>query len=450
MNSDKGQDQGIRGRRFEALGWLVVLVAFFVRMGVVRHAVPAARIFHDTKLYFSASQNGFFSRGIWAGDRSPVPLLLFKSCHDDPELIRNVSLALSVLGWLSLAVAVARALRSPVLRLVGAFLVLWLASSREVAQWNDAMLSESLSFSSAAFFLASALSFSERPRRWFAPLVLSATVFALCRDSNAYLVLMLGLLILAWVVYRKLRARVLAPWHALAGLAFVALFGLSNVSTNIGGRWQYPLMNVMVWRVLPDPILREQFVELGMPTEGVRAGRPRRSYDNDKRLESWRNWLEQNGKHAYERYLLGHPRYFLGTPLRDSFTLLGESLDGYEPKGFASAWPWRFDWLWLRSLWWLRLASLPVLCGGLAFLLRRGRRAPSALAAIGAVLTVLLCPHALVVWHGDAMEVVRHGLPVAFQLQLAMSCLLLALGDAILELRSTGRGRERVQPIAGD
>jgi hypothetical protein len=427
-------DRTRSARHLQLLSWCVLLIAFLWRAWVVHHAVPSARVFHDTKLYFSSAQNPLFSRGIWAGDRSPVPLLFFKGCHNDTALIRDASLLLSVLGWLALAAAVARSLRFPVLRILGAFLVLWLASSHEVVLWNDAVLSESLSFTTAALFLASAISFFERPKEWLAPLVLTAALFGLCRDSNAYLVLMLGLLWLAVAIYRAARQRA-SSLNVLVALAFVAIFLISNASTNKGERWQYPLTNVIVSRVLPDPSAREQFVALGMPSDGLRAGRPRRSYNTDKRLKAFQDWVATHGKRAYMRYLAGNPRYLLSAPLVELPSLLGESLGGYDPAGMSAAWPWQYDWPWLRSGWWVRLAALPALCAALLVLFGwRARVSP--LASIGITLAVLLYPHALVIWHGDAMEVVRHGLQVAFQLELALICLVLAVAEAALARRS--------------
>lgn len=51
---------------------------------------------------------------------------------------------------------------------------------------------------------------------------------------------------------------------------------------------------------------------------------------------------------------------------------------------------------------------------------------------LGLALVALTYPHGLVVWHGDAMEVPRHGLPVAVQLQIVLVLLIVAILDTLL------------------
>jgi hypothetical protein len=416
-------------------GWLVacaclaLLTAYAWRVWAVQRAVPSARVFHDTQFYFSAARNEFFSQGIWAGERSPVPLLVFKWCQLDPEKIRSFLRVSSALSWLALACAAFVSARSVALRCCAPLLVLWLAVSRDVIEWNEVILSESLSFSCAALCLACALSFLRKPREWALPLIATAALFGLCRDSNAYLVLCFGLLFAVIAVQRGLRRR---AWvlPGLVGLGLVVIFLASNVSSNLGRRWEYPLTNVIVWRVLPKPSSLQQMAALGMPTNpALRAGRPRRSYGSDARLSGFREWLSSNGKRSYIHYLLAKPGYLLGAPAAEAPALLGESLDQYSPKDIQAAGYWATDGPWLRSGWWLRLAALPLLCG---FVLLRERACLSPFALVGIALALLVYPHALVVWHGDAMEVPRHGLQLAFQVELALLFSLLAAAEAAL------------------
>lgn len=418
--------------RPELAVWLVLIGAFLWRVWSVYRAVPAAQVFHDTDFYLSAAaDNGYFSPGLWAGGRSPLTLFVFKCCHSEPERVRHFFLVSSALSWLALALAVARTASSRGVGLLGAALVLWLAVSRDVLSWNHAVLSESLSFSTGALFAACALSFLRKPRPWFAPFVLSALLFALSRDSNAYLVLFSGLLWGVNAVREGLRRKSYLD-SALIGGAFLAIFLVSNASSNHGERWTYPLTNVIVWRVLPEPTVREQFVALGMPaSRALRAGRPRRAYDSDRQLSSFRDWVDTHGKSAYIRYLLGNPRYALAAPLGDTSTLFGERMGRYAPKGIEAAGLWPSDLIWLRSWWSVRFAAVLALGG---FVLLRGRSGHSPFAIIGLALALLTYPHAFIVWHGDSMEVGRHGLMVALQVELAVLCLLLAAAEAALSL----------------
>ena len=358
---------------------------------------------------------------------SPLPLLLFKLCRLNPKLIRQVFVVFGAFSWSTLAWAVSRSVSVRPVRVLGSALVLSLGLSIDVIQWNAAILSESLSVSCIALCAASGLMLFRRPVRWFIPVLISAAAVALCRDSNAYLILLVGLLLLGAAVL--LRREPLA-WRPLAsvGFAFILCFLVSNASSNNGGRWQYPLTNVIVMRMLPNQTAVRQLEALGMPVGPVlRAHRRRGAYDSDPELAPFRNWLATDGKHSYLRYLASNPGYSLEAV--EFSDLLGTELARYRPDGIAPGERSFLAFLWLRSTWLVRISLTALLSSAaLVFLLRRERSAPIVL---GLLLAVLVYPHGLVVWHGDSMEVARHGLPAALQLQLAFILLLVGISDAL-------------------
>jgi len=215
---------------------------------------------------------------------------------------------------------------------------------------------------------------------------------------------------------------------------------LNDISANHGQRWQYPLTNVIVSRVLPNPSKVQKFEALGMPkSPALRPGRPRRAYNSDPRLQAFWDWLESSGKRSYVRYLATSPRDTLSEPKFDE--MFGTALTSYAPKGFPAAEPGLVEYLWGRGTWRLRA----ILCGVLAaaVLALPGLR-QSPLAATGFVLAVLVYPQALLIWHGDSMEVPRHAAQVAFQLHVALALLLSASSDAL----SRALSRRSVTPAA--
>jgi hypothetical protein len=343
-----------------------------------------------------------------------------------------------VLAWGTLAWSLCVALRARGLGLVAAALVLALAQSPRIASWNDCVLSESLSLSCYALTVAAALAFVRRPARWAGPLALGVLALALARDSNAFLVLGLVPALIGFALWLRWAARRPAwPAWLVAGCA-VAAFVLGNASSNHGKRWAYPLVNVVVWRVLPDAELREAFEARGMPQlRGLRANRQRKAFDRDASLAPFYSWLEQDGKHAYVGALLSKPLYLLGRPLRELDVLIGSELADYAPRRTEPRESSLVDALWRASAWWwqgLVAAVLSVAVLSVPAL----RRAP--VAWLGAIGLWLVYPHALVAWHGDAMEVARHGLQAAVQLQLAFLLLLIAAADvAALKLRDWRR-----------
>jgi hypothetical protein len=385
--------------------------------------------------YFQAAESGFFSSELWAGGRSPLPPLIFKLCGRDPERIRTLFAVLSALSWALLALAVSRFVTSPYLKPLAAALVVSLGLSQDIVFWNECILSESLSFSSAALWLAAVLMFYARPARWLAPVVLCSLAFGLSRDSNAYLLLMLGLLMAAGALILRLRHRPWWPQLALA-LTFTGVFLLTNISADHGRRWRYPLTNVIVLRVLPNQIKLQKFLALGMPNgPGLRPGRPRRKYDSEPRLQGFRDWVSSSGKSAYVRYLVTSPLATLREPKFEE--IFGVALTSYAPKGLPSAEPAFVELFWDRTTWHLRA----ILCGVLAAaVLVRPRLSQSPLATTGFMLAILVYPQALLIWHGDAMEVPRHAAQVAFQLQVALALLLASSIDVLARTLSSRRG----------
>jgi len=406
---------------------------YAVRLWMVHASVPSPRVFHDTEFYFRSAQNSLFSSEIWAGGRPAVPLLWFKACALDVEVIRRSLTILSAFSWAALACSIWLTSGSGVARAVGAALVFTVASSLNVLQWNEVVLSESLSDSCWALFTAAALLYLRRRGYWAIAVVLLAATLALCRDSNSYFVLFCGVLLTA-AALNRLRSR--APWRneAIVGAACVAIFVLDNALANAGQRWEYPLTNVIYTRILPNKKAVAELADLGMPVNGaLRPGRPRRAYDTDPRLEPFNDWVSKHGKRAYVHYLAAHPVAALGAP--ELSVVLGGDIDQYQPQGIRNERT-LLDALWSKRLWLWHIVLL-VLLGCAAGVLQ----ARSSLIVLGLSYAVLLFPHAAVIWHADSMEVARHGVPVALQLQLALVLMLIGTFEGAMQHWKEQRSR---------
>jgi hypothetical protein len=212
----------------------------------------------------------------------------------------------------------------------------------------------------------------------------------------------------------------------LAGVLLGALL-VSDISANLGERWQYSMANVVMLRVLPHADVKADFEKLGMPhVSDALKPQSRRAYA-DPRLASLREWVNTRGKAAYERYLLSHPRFFVLAPASHAHVLLGHSLLSYRAEGFEPHEPAAVEFLWASQTWGPRAVVIAAL--SLALLVwRRTRRSP--FVWFGVVLAALAYPHLTVVYHGDPLEPWRHCLLVNVQLDLALVLLLTALVDA--------------------
>jgi len=285
-------------------------------------ASTAPRSFHDTGFYFKSAESGVFSSEVWAGERMPIPVLAFKACGLDGDRIQTLFTLFSVVAWSVLIGAVASSVRGRWLRPLAAALVATLALSDDVYKWNSVVLSESLALSATALLVAFGLLFLARPARYVAPLLLAAALLSFSRDSSAYVVALLAPAALLVVARRRAQP---STWpFALVAAGFLAIFLLDNASADRGRRWVYPLVNVIVTRILPDEAARAEFIARGMPeSPALRPRRQRRAYDSDVKLADFREWVDSHGKRAYVGYLLAHPAYLLLRPARTLDESLG-------------------------------------------------------------------------------------------------------------------------------
>jgi hypothetical protein len=132
---------------------------------------------------------------------------------------------------------------------------------------------------------------------------------------------------------------------------------------------------------------------------------------------------------------MGEPLSHLGT------LLLGEKHIRrlYTPKGFVNI-PYRVGGHLIYPHGW----SVAILAAvALVPVLFWSRSGSNAITVLGLVGVLLVYPHAIIVWHGDSMEVQRHSLLNAVQLRLGIWLLILGTVDLLLQLRTSRRCNAR-------
>ncbi len=401
-------------------------------------ALERARHVSDTPAYMRIARLPLSDLDFWLNARPFIFPLVIKAFGGNQPAVASFQAAFSILSWGLLALAVASWLQNPALRLLTFGLLLTFSLEPHIAGWDLVMLTESLSLSLMALFIAAWLWLLKGWRRWkVAALLLVAFGWAFCRDTNAWLLLMLaGLLSLA-VLFFGANRRFLA-----LALAFALLFALSNFAANKGQRWVFPFQNVLAERILTDAQALTFFSDCGMPltpellqlVDG-HAGSAERAFYEDPALESYRLWLYADGKSCYVRWLLSVPQQSLSQPLADFETLVKfERAERFFPQRYQSILPWRLAavlyprqallWLWALT----SVAALVVLAW------RAWKTNPAWMVFLA--LSLLIYPHLFIVWHGDTSGMDRHALSLA--VQFILSCWLLALlgADAIAQALS--------------
>lgn len=222
---------------------------------------------------------------------------------------------------------------------------------------------------------------------------------------------------------------------AVLGALAVGLGLLTLVGAAHGERQAFPTRNVYEVRVLPYPDRVRWFADHGMPQAdafvGPGARQPYREPgmppvvyvgDDDPELGEWLAWVEGDGRAALARYVLFHPGYVVGEPLRvpeRTFNNARGDRGFYEAVDHPHV-PLVDAVLARRTPEVLLVAAL---AGGVA--IGRGRGSPAFLA--GLVTATLAVPHGVVAWHSDGMETARHLVVPALQLHLGVLLMLVGL-----------------------
>ena len=427
----------------------VFLACFGLRLGHWS-TVSEIRHFPDTPGYLSKASWPLWSWRSWSEtsknvkawvllDRSLTVPLLYKLLGRAPRSIGVFQLLLSIACWAVLALFVARAAHLDVLKPVAFLIVLLFSLCDQIIMWDGFLLSDSVALSLMVLLVASWMWILER-WHWSKALVLVVIAFlwTFTRDTNAWAILMLALLLALFAA----RSR----GHVLLAVVFVVLFAANEFSQNAAKRWVTPFVNVVGLRVLPDAERTAYFARLGMPvTPGVMglaghlAWAQGRRYYTDPDLHPFREWVHAHGKATYARFLVAHPATTLLEPFRDARGLVAPTLDYYRRAPPHSILPAALAMVLYLDGWPLLLVLGPlILVVAVASSVRLHTR-DERLLLLSCVLVLLFYPHAAIAWHGDSNDVGRHALLASVHLRLGVWLLLISAADMLLMRTRSGR-----------
>ena len=416
----------------------LLLVYGIVRVLNISEAVQRVKATADTTSYVRISNERLFSSKFLSAARPFVFPLLLKLLGGDPEKTVWAQGFFSVLSWSTLALAVASSLHFYLLKFAGFVLILLLSLYRYIIGWDSVLLTESLSLSFMALFIAGWLWLLQGWRWQKAFFVLIIGFFwTFCRDTNAWVVLMIAVFLLVLVVLRQINRN-----YLFLSTSFMILFLLSNLSADSGGRWIFPFQNVLGRRILPDAQAVAFFASCGMPVSpeltqlaGEFASGLDRAFYNDPALENYRTWLYQSGKSCYIQWLLSDPLRSIRRPVVEFNTMV--SLENIQPflfsRSFAPILPARLEALLCppRQPWMMFLAA----CGIMLAAAFNRAWTYNKTWWVAILLILLVFPHYFIVWHGDVMGIYRHMVSVSIQLYLGIWTLALLIVERVLSLK---------------
>jgi hypothetical protein len=421
---------------------LCLAVYAVVRVNNLSQAVQKVKSTADTTSYVRISKEPVFGARFLAGSRPFVFPLAVKMLGGNEEKVAWTQGIFSILSWSFLAVAVAYSLHAPLLRVAALGWILLLSLYRYIIGWDSVLLTESLSLSLMALFLAGWLWLLHGWRwRKVALLLLVALLWTFSRDTNAWVVLMISifLLLLAGV-------RIIDKKYLVLSLALLGMFYASNLTSDLGERWVFPFQNVLGQRILLHPQSVDFFARCGMPVSpalmnlaGEYARGEDRAFYQDPALAGYRSWLSESGKRCYMKWLWSGPLESLKGPIAEFNTLI--TLKDIQPflfsRKFSPILPGRFE----AILYPPQPGIIYAIVSGLVLLavyMKAWTRNKMWWVAI--VLTLLVFPHYFIIWHGDVMGIDRHVLSVSIQLYLGLWIFVLLVLDSVVSLGTVPAG----------
>jgi hypothetical protein len=439
----------------------VICMAMFLACAGLRllnlSSIEEVRRFSDTSQYTEKATWPLWSWGQhtgplggiakwWLQGRSPTVPLFYKMAGNAPRNIALLQLSFSILSWGLLALLVSRAVQFSWLKPFAFLIILLFSLSDHIIMWDAAMLSDSISLSLLALFIASWLWLLENWHwRKAALMLVVAFLWVFSRDTNGWVVLMLAvLLLLIASLWRSRRCVLIAS-------IFVLFFIANEVSQSYSHRWVTPFFNVITQRILPNAQSTAFFAQLGMPVtaalmqrSGQLAWSQNWSLFSDPAFQDFRDWGYNRGKSSYARFLLAHPAMTLQEPLRNIEVLMAPKLTAkssyYWSKSFSPIltgfiaeviYFQRFALLWMLAAW---------LLVGFGFVFALREREPKWLIAL--TLIMLTFPHLAIVWHGDSNDIGRHALQAGVHFRIGLWLLILFACDRILLQKNHATARK--------
>ena len=410
--------------------WVVLVYSALRYLALERHD----HTYGDSTGYHAAAQLPLFSVEFWAGLRSFTIPLFWKLLGNNEPLTTSAQFVISVVCWLVLAWAIAGLSNVRLVRWVACLLVLGLSLTGPVAQWDRALLSESLSYSLMVLLVALAIRLINRPGygTLSATLVVSL-VWAFARDTNVFIAAAV-IPVLVVCLLRSPKAR--RPILAVALVGTIAIGILVGASSSHGNRSAEPV---------------ELVAKLRLPSDNPSALIWMRAH-------GYTTPEAPNTVAVFRHYLLLHPGELFGAVFRDEPTyapwpasekrlkaLYTPDVTPYEKSPAR----WRLPMSVQRVLTpstpgWLiiELAILTVLVG-----LALKRHRPDRMWLVPLTLLIGAYPQLLVLWDVDGLEPDRHALGAMVEIRIAMIIALVLALTVLVPAWLAGAGvQARIYP----
>ena len=411
--------------RPENLIYLVVYVVYAVLRVLNFRQLEPPRFTPDSSDYIHLASFSLFDLEFWTGNRPPLYPFFIKVFGQDLNALAIFQLCLSILAWGVLAYAVSKQMKDYRFGRLVFTLILLFSATILMVPWDAAVMTEALNFSLFALILG--LWFLQtRNKSWILLTVLTLLTFlwTFLRETNAWLILIIGAGIFVLGVWQRTKRNVTIG--IILCLAFLINYFSAGFSNSMEQRWVFPFLNVIGKKILRNEERVKWFEQYGMPVsqdlmemEGEYAhGKDRRFYTSPE-LTAFREWVIQDGRRTYVRFLLRDNHYLFVRPFMDlGYLAVAENTDSYQPDTFQLLLPPEIQKIILLDINPKILVWIGVTISILSILILCLKKNESWL--LVSIILLMFFPHIILVWHGDTMSLSRHTLLSNIQLRLAI------------------------------
>jgi len=238
-------------------------------------------------------------------------------------------IAMSILGWSTLALVMFHRLKQPAIKIISAISVLLFGFTPQMADWDFLLMSESLSFSLYATLIALTIELafslgeqvekiSWKPFLWVGFIFPLSILWTFTRDTNAYLILVSICVLIVLLIFTFWRKTIPSGPLILSLLLTCGLFFFHQTTFQASPRWLLPLLNNLTTNVFPYPSRVAFFESKGMPiSPELLSLRGPAEYNGIYEYKEFIEWIKSNGFNAYTEFLIRTPIWAAQSFYRD-------------------------------------------------------------------------------------------------------------------------------------
>lgn len=370
----------------------------------------------------------------WSAMRPAGYLLILKLFQNNVNGVITFQILYSFVAWTYLAYILFKNSSRNYLKIFS-YLTFIFPCLYFIGNWNAAILTESITISTLVFIISFLLEYYFNKNSFFITLSLLFILFySTLRDTNSYHILGFLLSYSALLYRHNKRLLIIAILSIMVGFIYSNLSANNAYGQPEGKRWYVPFLNIVGFEMLNNPQMLTFFTTQGMPiSEDLtqKRGLWSKSLDvngyslyDDPSLNEFRRYVLTEGKSDYMKYLILNPSYTFGELLLNVDTVLdlNKKMSFYSKIGIDQR-------LYIRiSPGTIILTLLLFIC--ITIGLRTKRINYSYLYKPSIFSLSLVAPIlglAIISYHGDSMEQLRHCLMVPVSLSVSLYIYLFLL-----------------------